>query len=105
MALKWVHENIAGFGGDPDRVTIFGESSGGGSVSLLPLVPGSHAYIKRVIADSGSPCLTRTTEQAIPAIFYKHYPSFAAGKLNVSEFARLCGLSRPSIYKYLRLLN
>ena len=65
MALKWVHENIAGFGGDPDRVTIFGESSGGGSVSLLPLVPGSHAYIKRVIADSGSPCLTRTTEQAI----------------------------------------
>ena len=65
MALKWVHENIAGFGGDPDRVTIFGESSGGGSVSLLPLVPGSHAYINRVIADSGSPCLTRTTEQAI----------------------------------------
>ena len=65
MALKWVHENIAGFGGDPGRVTIFGESSGGGSVSLLPLVPGSHAYIKRVIADSGSPCLTRTTEQAI----------------------------------------
>ena len=65
MALKWVHENIAGFGGDPDRVTIFGESSGGGSVSLLPLVPGSHAYIKRVIADSGSPSLTRTTEQAI----------------------------------------
>ena len=65
MALKWVHENIAGFGGDPDRITIFGESSGGGSVSLLPLVPGSHAYIKRVIADSGSPCLTRTTEQAI----------------------------------------
>ena len=65
MALKWVHENIAGFGGDPDRVTIFGESSGGGSVSLLPLVPGSHAYFKRVIADSGSPCLTRTTEQAI----------------------------------------
>ncbi len=46
-------------------MTIFGESSGGGSVSLLPLVPGSHAYFKRVIADSGSPCLTRTTEQAI----------------------------------------
>ncbi len=65
MALKWVHENIAGFGGDPDCVTVFGESSGGGSVSLLPLIPGSHAYIKRVIADSGSPCLTRTTEQAI----------------------------------------
>ena len=65
MGLKWVHENIAAFGGDPERVTVFGESSGGGSVSLLPLVPGSHKYINRVIADSGSPCLTRTTEQAI----------------------------------------
>ena len=74
MALKWVHENIAGFGGDPDRVTIFGESSGGGSVSLLPLVPGSHAYIKRVIADSGSPCLTRTTEQAIECTNLHFFP-------------------------------
>ena len=46
-----------------------------------------------------------TTKDDIPAVFYKHYPSFAAGKLNVSEFARLCGLSRPSIYKYVKLLE
>ena len=46
-----------------------------------------------------------TTKDDIPPIFYKHYPSFAAGKLNVSEFARLCGLSRPSIYKYVKLLE
>ena len=45
-----------------------------------------------------------TTKDDIPTIFYKHYPSFAAGKLNVSEFARLCGLSRPTVYKYLRLI-
>ena len=65
MALKWVHENIAAFGGDPENVTIFGQSAGGGSVSLLPLIKGSHKYFKRVIAQSGSPVFTRSTEQAI----------------------------------------
>ena len=65
MALKWVHENIAGFGGDPDNVTIFGESAGAGSCTLLPLVPGSQAYFRRLIAESGSVNLTRSTEEAI----------------------------------------
>ncbi len=65
MALKWVHENIAAFGGDPDNVTIFGESAGAGSVTMLPLIEGSHAYFKRVIAQSGAPSLSRSTEQAI----------------------------------------
>lgn len=64
-ALKWVHENIAGFGGDPDNVTIFGESAGAGSVTLLPLVKGSHRFFKRFIAESGTPAMTRSTEQAI----------------------------------------
>ena len=48
-ALKWVHENIAGFGGDPDNVTIWGESAGAGSVTMLPLLEGSQQYFKRVI--------------------------------------------------------
>ena len=65
MGLKWVHENIAAFGGDPDNVTIFGESAGGSSCALLPLVKGSQKYFKRVIAQSGSPIMTRSPEEAI----------------------------------------
>ena len=65
MALKWIHENIAFFGGDPDNVTIIGESAGAASVCLLPLVEGSHAYFKRAIAQSGSVSVTRTTEDAV----------------------------------------
>ena len=64
-ALKWVHENIAAFGGDPDNVTIFGESAGAGSCTLLPLIKGSHQYFKRLIAESGSVNLTRSPEEAI----------------------------------------
>ena len=65
MGLKWVHENIAAFGGDPDNVTIFGQSAGGCSVSLLPLIQGSHQYFQKVIIQSGSPVFTRSTEEAI----------------------------------------
>ena len=65
MALKWIHNNIAAFGGDPDNVTIFGESAGGGSVSLLPLIEGSHNYFQRVIAQRGSVCFSRSEAEAI----------------------------------------
>ena len=46
-----------------------------------------------------------TTKEDIPAIFYRHYPTYAAKKMNVSELARVCGLSRPTVYKYLRLIE
>ena len=64
-ALKWVHDNIEAFGGDPDNVTIFGQSAGGGSVTLLPLIEGAQQYFHRVIAESGSPVFTRSTEESI----------------------------------------
>ena len=54
MALRWVHENIAAFGGDPDNVTIFGQSAGGGSVSILPVLKEANQYFHKVIAQSGS---------------------------------------------------
>ena len=57
MALRWVHENIAAFGGDPDNVTIFGQSAGGGSVSILPVLKEANQYFQKVIAQSGSTTL------------------------------------------------
>ena len=45
-----------------------------------------------------------TTKDDIPAIFHKHYSSYAAHQMNVSELARLCGLSRPTVYKFLKMI-
>ncbi|XP_072488925.1 bile salt-activated lipase [Notamacropus eugenii] len=53
MAIAWVKRNIALFGGDPDNITIFGESAGGASVSLQTLSPHSKGLIKRAISQSG----------------------------------------------------
>ena len=54
MALKWVHENIHSFGGDPNSVTIFGESAGGFSVALQAIIPSNKGLFQRVIAQSGT---------------------------------------------------
>ncbi len=51
--LKWVHANIAKFGGDPARVTIFGESAGGIAVSMLAASPPAKGLFQRAISESG----------------------------------------------------
>lgn len=54
MAIKWVKENAAKFGGNPESITLFGESAGGGSVSFHLLSPYSRDYITRGIIQSGT---------------------------------------------------
>jgi para-nitrobenzyl esterase len=52
-ALKWLRRNTKAFGGDPGKVTIFGESAGGMSVNRLMMIPGARELFQKAISDSG----------------------------------------------------
>lgn len=54
LAMQWVQENIQKFGGNPDNVTIFGESAGGASVHLHALSANSRKYFHKAICQSGN---------------------------------------------------
>jgi para-nitrobenzyl esterase len=54
MALKWVKKNISCFGGDPDRVTIIGQSAGGKSVNSLIVTPAAKGLFHKAVAMSGA---------------------------------------------------
>lgn len=64
-ALRWIQKNIAGFGGDPDNVTIFGESAGSASCTFLPLIDGSEGLFKRIIAQSANVAYCDTMEHGM----------------------------------------
>lgn len=63
-ALRWIHVNIAEFGGDPSNVTIFGQSGGGAKVSTLMAMPQTRGLFHRAIVQSGSELNGLTTDEA-----------------------------------------
>ncbi len=63
-ALEWVRDNISSFGGDPTNVTVFGQSAGAMSVSLLLSMPRAQGLFTRAIAQSGSTNAARTPARA-----------------------------------------
>jgi para-nitrobenzyl esterase len=64
LALEWVRDNIASFGGDPENVTIFGESGGGGKVSVLMAMPPAKDLFHKAIVESGSTLRVSTPDEA-----------------------------------------
>jgi para-nitrobenzyl esterase len=64
LALEWVRDNIAHFGGDPNNVTIFGESGGGGKVSVLMAMPPAKGLFHKAIVESGSTLRVSTPDEA-----------------------------------------
>ena len=54
MALQWVRDNIAAFGGNPGRVTVFGQSAGAGSIAVHLVAPRSAGLFQAAALESGS---------------------------------------------------
>ena len=65
--------------------------------------------VKSGMANAKAKCRSigrpKTTKEDIPAVFMKHYPSLMNGQMNVSELARVCKMSRPTIFKYMKLMG
>lgn len=82
LALQWVRENIAAFGGDPSNVTIFGQSGGGSKVTALMAMPAARGLFHKAIAQSGGGGA---------------YPHRAAARQFAAELMRELGLSTNDI--------
>lgn len=81
-ALKWVYENISAFRGDPENITVFGQSAGSISVQTLVCSPLTKTYIKKAILQSGLSYHTRISRDC----------PLAEAHLLGEQFAKLCGV-------------
>jgi carboxylesterase type B len=64
ISVEWVHDNIANFGGDPDRIILWGQSAGAGSVTVYPYGYPDNPIVAGLIADSGGPGIVGGSDSA-----------------------------------------
>jgi para-nitrobenzyl esterase len=81
-ALKWVRRNISAFGGNPEKVTVFGESAGGLSTFVNLVSPTAHGLFHRAIAESGA--------------YMQTQPSLARAEAAGTNFANVVGCNQPN---------
>jgi carboxylesterase type B len=74
LAIQWVHDHISDFGGDPTRVTLFGNSAGGAAVLYQAIHPGNRNLFQRIISQSGS-CFSFWAIQKNPVHNFRWYIS------------------------------
>nr|CAD7463741.1 unnamed protein product [Timema tahoe] len=91
-ALKWIKQNIAQFGGDPETVTVSGQSAGGASVHYLLMSPLSQGLFQRAISESGSAFnpwayMKTPKERALRLAFYLGY-SGSNGSQEIADYLR-----------------
>jgi para-nitrobenzyl esterase len=99
-ALKWIHNNIAQFGGDPNNITIFGQSAGAGSVQSLCASPLSNSLISKAISMSGGglgntrPGVTLDTAQLANKKMMDYFGKTSLESMRSLSFEELLKLSK-----------
>ena len=85
LALRWVHENIDAFGGDPDNVTVAGQSGGGGKAAMLLQMPPADGLYHKVISQSGALMRSRRKTVAKEKAYWQELGSKTAEILGLDN--------------------